>query len=96
MVGGYIVSMIGYVVVSVSIGVVVEFRQYIGLVFYVVQNVIVMVVVKGIVVIYFYIGEGQMCSGLVVRFFGVICLNVVFLLCVVGYYVVDLGFVFEI
>lgn len=46
MVGGYVVSMIGYEVVSVSVGVVVEFRQYIGLVFYVVQDVVVMIIVE--------------------------------------------------
>lgn len=51
MVGCNIISMIVYEVVSVSIGIVIKFWQYIGLCFYVIYDIVVMIIVESIILI---------------------------------------------
>lgn len=93
MVGCNVVSM-GLQEVVRIVGVVVEFWQNVGSGCYVVYYVVVMIVVERVCVVKFQVCECQMSLCLIVGVFSVVCLNVVFLLVVIGQLVVDLGFVF--
>ena len=94
-VGSHAVCTTGHKVIGISIRVATKFWQHIGPAFNVVQDAIVTAVIEGAVIAHLHTREGQTRPGLIVRTFGVVCLNVVFPLCEAGHHVVDLGFTFE-
>lgn len=94
-VGCQVVGVFGYKVIGLGRGIVVEFWEYIGSGFYVVQGVKVMIVIEGVVVFQFYVGECQM-GFLVGVVFGFVIGEFRFLMVIVGQVVVNLCFVFNI